>query len=136
MSEDNDILVTLLYANELNSIEYRKNFTFKHYAVIKKAKLLERDPRKYSNYKVNIQEFEDRAIKINLQLDCINHYYQELKTYGMKITYRDGYRTRNLMNLIKEHFPDFPEFQLEEGLKLNEFLKLLNGGIIYERQYL
>lgn len=134
-SENKDILLIWLYANDPNNLDPRKKFTFQHYAVIKKAELINMDQSKYANQKINFQEFENRAIKIYNQIKYINHYHHEITHCGWKVN-NDQWRDTTMLEQVRKHFSDFQLSDLEEGYKLSEFLKVLERGITYEREYL
>lgn len=134
-SENKDILVIWLYANDPNNPEPRKKLTFKHYAAIKKAELLHVGPITYANLKIDSQEFEERAIQINKEIKCLNHYHNEIINCGWKVN-NDRQRNGTVLQHVKQHFPDFTLSDLDERYKLSEFLELLERGVMYEQQYL
>lgn len=134
-NENKDILFIWLYANDPNNLDPGKKLTLKHFAVIKKAALLKKDPTKYANLKINSQEFEDRAVMLNDLIKYINHYHKEITTCGMKVD-DDQRRKAFVIEGVKKYFPDFTQSQLDEGYQLSEFLNVLERGLIYEQQYL
>lgn len=81
-NENKDILLIWLCVNDSDNLDLKKRFTFKHYAVIKKAELIKEDPIKHANQNIDYQEFENRAIQMNNVIKCINHYHHEITNCG------------------------------------------------------
>lgn len=135
VNENKDILLIWLCANNSDNLDLKKRFTFKYYVVIKKAELIKEDPTKYANKKIGYQEFEDRAIQFNNMIKCINCYHHKITNCGWNVS-NDQQSNESVLKHVKQHFSAFQLSDLEEGYKLSEFLKVLQRGITYERQYL
>lgn len=136
-SEEKDILIIALYANDASNPLPRKQLTFKHLAAIKKASLIKENILKDDIKIGNPQEYEKKVSILIHFIDNLNHYDRKYTTltFGIK-EYSNEKRKQYVLDHLGEKFPGTKTKHMDMGYLLANFLETLKGGLILEQDYL
>lgn len=137
VTEEKNILVILLWANDPRDPQARNQITFQHLAAITKAEIVKENPYKH-DIKILAEHFEGKALYLNGLIDDVSyhdHQYSRL-CFGMRVESDEKKRTEYVMDNLKEKYVSITESEMNEAYKLGTFLETLRRGIILERQYL
>lgn len=136
-SEDKDILIIGLYANDPSNPIPRKQLTFKHLAAIKKASLIKENFPKDDIKIGNPQDYERRVSILVYFIDNLNHYDRKYTRLVLGIKeYSTEMRKQYVLDCLREIVPSTTKTQVDMGYLLANFLETLKGGLILERDYL